>query len=197
MPTRWSSRRRRHHEGGERRVDLAEIALQLAEPLADRGILGQPAAGRLRRPRPPRRVGAGEGTGRPRAPRADALRGFCFRPSRTIASAGSGPSVARRASAQPVHASSSSGARRAACSKCVAARSARFRPTNARARYRCSLEALDAAADQLLERARRCGVVASIQRQDPVAHAFVGVPELEDLVLRIGARRRRSWTDCR
>src|SRR5436189_36693 len=54
-----------------------------------------------------------------------------------------------------------------------------------------NLEALDAAANQCLERARRRRVIASIQRENPGSHAFVGMAELEDLVLRIGARRRR------
>ena len=55
-----------------------------------------------------------------------------------------------------------------------------------------TLEALDAAGDQLLERALGRRVLASIQRENPVAHEVVRMTELEDLVFRIGARCGRG-----
>ena len=51
------------------------------------------------------------------------------------------------------------------------------------------LEALDAVIDQILERPRRGGEVAPVQREDAGAHSVVGAAELVDLVLRIGAGR--------
>jgi hypothetical protein len=56
------------------------------------------------------------------------------------------------------------------------------------------LEALDAAVDQLFEAARGGGVLAPVQREDAVSHRLVGVAELADLVLRIGAGRRHRAT---
>ncbi len=76
-------------KAGERRVDLAEIALQLAEPLADRWRRSAAAGGRTCKAaiaspgRRSRRHRSASSTA------SGAPRGFCFRPSRTIASAAS------------------------------------------------------------------------------------------------------------
>ena len=120
-----------------------------------------------------------------------ALCGFCFRPSRTICSAGCW-TIGRETRFGPTRPRLFE--QRRTPRGLLEMRRGAIGALQAHERsgeIQVSLEALDAAADQCLERARRRRVVAPVQRQNPFSHAFVGPPELEDLVLRIGARRGR------
>ena len=185
--TATASRRR-----GERRVDLAEIALQLAEPLADRARPWAAAAGRTcnaatASPGRRRRRHSVCLEHAPAARRPDSVSGPRER-SPAPPQVQLSPDALRPNRSTPLRA-----AARAAppARNARAARSARFSPASDRARYRCASK-LSMPRPINSSNARAAAAYSRrFNARMPVAHAFVGAPELENLVLRIGARRRR------